>query len=267
MVVFAMSLLFLSQGGSATAQDTSPYARTILRRMVATYASLSSYQDSGVVRLVAADPLIAAGPQPFRHIAFSSDELVSFKTYYSRPNRFRFEWNSPSEAATREAVIWKNGKREYGWMPFRRGDSRFELSESELWLHLDRAGSSSMGSAFFITTLLLKNVVVHPFSDMLLHAERVSVIREDLIDGEMCYVVKAELSSVPWLIWIGKESSLLRKTRTAYSEGSFHEPQKRKRFIAEEIHRDVRINHKIPDSVFRFKPRLLANDADYTRRP
>ena len=109
-----------------------------------------------------------------------------------------------------------------------------------MWLHLDEANRLSMGSAFFITTLLLKNVVVDPFSVMLLHAERVLLIREELIGGEICHVVKAELSGVPWLLWIGKESSLLRKTRTVYSQGFFHEPEKRKSFFAEEIHRDIR---------------------------
>ena len=266
IVVCATALLFSPDGDSARAQDTSPLARTILRKMVATYASLSSYQDSGVIRLVAADPLIAERQQPIRTVAFGSDDLVSFKTYYSRPNRFRFEWRDYSDGATRDSVIWKDGKREYGWMPLRRGDRSFELSDSELWLHLDRARSSSMGSAFFITTLLLNNAVVHPFSDMLLHAERALVVRKELIDGEICHVVKAELSGSPWLLWIGKESSLLRKTRTVYFEGSFHEPEKGKRFLAEEVHRDIRINHRIPVRVFRFKPHLLATDVDYTSR-
>jgi hypothetical protein len=93
-------------------------------------------------------------------------------------------------------------------------------------------------------------------------------LREEEFDGEMCHVIKGNLSGVPWVIWVGKESYLLRKTRTLYSGDSFHEKVQKgiaKALIAEEIHRNIKINERIPEEVFKYKPRFRADDVDLTR--
>lgn len=101
-------------------------------------------------------------------------------------------------------------------------------------------------------SLLLKKVIVAPFSGRLSRAKQASIVREESLDGETCYVIKADLSGVPWVLWVGKESHLLRKTRTLYSARSFHSPNKHEgqSFIAEEIHTDIRINRGVPKSLF-----------------
>jgi hypothetical protein len=70
------------------------------------------------------------------------------------------------------------------------------------------------------------------------------------------------------VLWVGEKSRLLRKTRTLYTSGSFHERLEKGRaraYVAEEIHRDIRVNGKIPLEVFRRRPQVLANDVDLTR--
>lgn len=266
--LFSLMILFICFGSLAKAQSLGPNARTVLQRMIATYASASSYQDSGIVRMVPNDPMIVGIERPLlQNVALQSDTLISFKTYYLRPNRFRFEWKNSSQGVTRESVVWSNGKRAYRWMPSESGNGTFAFASSlDLGFHLDRALSSSLGSVFFVPTLLMKDVAVFPFADMLSIAKQMSIVREELVDGEMCYVIKADLSGVPWVLWVGERSYLLRKTRTLYSARSFHPSNKyqRQSFIAEEIHTNIRINRGIPKSLFRYRPVLRPQDLDLT---
>jgi hypothetical protein len=70
------------------------------------------------------------------------------------------------------------------------------------------------------------------------------------------------------VLWIGRESHLLRKTRTLYTSASFHETlEKRGRVqtsIAEEVHRDIKVNMPIPPTVFKYKPPIRVDDTDLT---
>jgi len=265
---FGLAILLIGFGGLAEAQNVGPRAQTILERMTATYATALSYQDSGVVRLVPGDPLIADRKErSFQSVSLQSDTLISFKTYYLRPNRFRFEWKSSTPAVARESVIWFDGKRAYSWMPSDSGDETFELTSSlNLGVHLDQALSSSLGSVYFVPTLLLQKLIVFPFADTLSIARKVSIVREEVVGREVCYVIKAELSGVPWLLWVGKKSFLLRKTRTVYSARAFDPSNKSQRqsFVAEEIHTNIRINRSVSKRLFRYRPVLGPKDIDLT---
>lgn len=267
--VLGLALCFICPGNSAIAQNPTLSAQAILQRVMKTYANVSSYQDSGVVRLVPPDRLSASNEPVLRNASLQSDSLVEFKTYYLWPNRIRFEWKNSKEAAARLSVVWFDGKQAYLWMPTEPSTPIFELtSTTELWFQFDRALSSSLGSVLFVPTLMLKNVT--DFADILRTARQVSIEGEDLIDGESCYRIKAELSGVPWLLWIGKESFLLRKSKTSYSAGRFDVPM-RESFIAEEIHTNICLNRRLPESLFRYRPLLGAQDLDMTnskaRRP
>jgi hypothetical protein len=80
--------------------------------------------------------------------------------------------------------------------------------------------------------------------------------------------VSGDIYGTPWVLWVGKESRLLRKTRTVYTSGSFHdmlEKRKVKTTLAEEVHRDIRVNEKLPTGTFNYKPRLGPRDIDLTR--
>lgn len=267
-LVFSLATLFICFVSLAKAQNVGPRAQAILQRMTAVYSNASSYQDSGVVRLVSGDALIGDRKAPFlQNLALQSETLISFKTHYLRPNRLRFEWKISTQEVTRDSAFWFDGKRAYLWMPTEPGSGTFELTSSlNFGFQLDQALSPSLGSVFTVPTLLLKKVTVQPFADVLSMAKQVTLVREDLVDGEMCYVVKASLSGAPWLLWVGKESYLLRKTRTLYSAVSFHPSNKnaRESFIAEEIHTNIRINRGVPKSLFRYRPVLGPRDIDLT---
>jgi hypothetical protein len=124
-----------------------------------------------------------------------------------------------------------------------------------------------MGAVFWIPTLLLREPIVdHGFPDILSTVSNSSIVREELFDGEICYVIKARLSEVPWLMWIGKSSHLLRKTRTWYSPTSFNPLTKNLKdaFVAEEIHNNIRVNRAIPKAFFRYRPVFGPKDVDLT---
>ncbi len=267
-----MSLL-LCLNGVAYSQSTSQDPKAILKEMVARYAGFSSYQDSGVVQTLPSESLLAASPaRPrFINIASGGDTLVSFKTHYTRPGRFRFEWRSPLLRASRDAAIWSDGKQAYSWTPDVTGIGKgFVLNSGpELRWYVDEAQRWSGGAVFFVPSLLMKDVSPFSFGDMLSIMEGLSLMREEQVDGESCHVIKGEISGVPWLLWVGKERYLLRKTRTLYTSASFHETLEKKgrvkTSVAEEIHRDIKVNEKIPEAVFRYRPQLRADDIDLTR--
>lgn len=264
--VYCLLTLFVGFGGLANAQSERPRARTILERMIVTYASMSSYEDSGVVRLVAPNPLGNRVEYSSQNVVLESETLISFRTYFSRPNRFRFEWLNISPPSSRESVVWVDGKRAYSWLPSAAEDGTFIFSRKPyLALHLDRALSSSLGAVFFVPTLLKKEMAVLPFGARLRRAEELSVAQEEEVDREVCYVIRAQLSGVPWTLWVGKQTYFLRKIRTRYTAKSFDDPSKKPiSALAEEIHSNIRINRKIPKNLFKYKPAFTPQDQKVT---
>lgn len=267
--------LTLCTGGVARGQAAAPDPKAILKQMVERYARLTSYQDSGAVQTLDAGSWLAAGPAAPRLARVSSggDTLVSFKTFYARPRMFRFEWRNHLKPTSREAVVWSDGRKSYGWMPnVARGDGddgSFVLQGGEkLRSYVEEAQRSSSGAAFFVPSLLMKDLDYIAFGEMLGSMSGLKLIREERFDGEVCHVIGGDIFGGPWLLWVGKESRLLRKTRTLYTSGSFHETLRTGRartMVAEEVHRDIRVNEKLPAGTFSYRPRLRADDIDLTR--
>jgi outer membrane lipoprotein-sorting protein len=257
---------------AAFSQSTPPNPKAILKEMVAGYAGFSSYQDTGVVQTLSGDSLLASGSERPRFINVHSgaETVVSFKTYFARPRMFRFEWKGILLPASREAVVWSDGKKDYSWMPSRgSGDDSFMLyNGAKLRFYVDEAQGLSSGAIFFIPSLLIKEFDYMPFGAMINSMTELSLVKDEQVDGEACHVVSGKIYGTPWVLWVGKHSRLLRKTRTLYTSGSFHEMLEKgrvKTYVAEEIHREIRINEKIPRETFKYKPQLRANDVDLTR--
>src|SRR5690348_3941245 len=98
--------------------QTNLSARSIIERMVAEYKHATSYQDSGTVSVLRAEPQVANHSQaaPF------SGTLVSFRTYFVKPDLFRFDWTQ--QKSLRESSVWFDGKDIYQWMPLMGGRSQ-----------------------------------------------------------------------------------------------------------------------------------------------
>lgn len=158
----AVTVLLFSLGNVAHGQPVAPSPRTILEEMIATYARVTSYQDSGAVRTLSGDPALIADSESshLRGVSSRDDTLVSFKTYYARSGKFRFEWRSPLLRVTRDAAVWSDGKQAYSWTPDTTGvGESFILNKGlELRWYVDEAQRWSGGAVFFVSSLLMKDV-------------------------------------------------------------------------------------------------------------
>ena len=270
--VAALISILLSFGNIALAQTVAPNPQTILKRMIARYESVSSYQDSGIVRVLPGDPTLIAGSEShrFQAVMFRDETLVSFKIYYARPRKFRFEWKSFFLQASRDAAIWSDRKQAYSWMPnvYPRNDGFTLSNRADLRFYIEEAKGLSGGAVFLVPSLVMNDVSYFSFADMVNAITELSLIREEQFDGELCYVIKGKMYGTPWVLWVGKNSHLLRKTRTLYTGGSFHEKMEkgiRETLMLEELHRDIKINVKISEKAFEYKPQVQAHDSDLTR--
>ena len=255
---------FVITSCAAVRAQTTPAPREIINDMLATYKTASSYQDTGEAIVAETDP------KPVQGAPRAGETLVSYRTYFVQPKMFRFDWKS-SRTRSREASIWSDGKKIYQWMPSvaTRADT-FDLSTRE---HLDMAIMDaerySSGAVYPLISIFIKEAnVVTSFADILDMATELAFLKEESVDGEACYVIKANLSGAPWTLWISKQRKLLRKNRTVYSYGSFDESVEtgvRHEFVAEETRRDIKINEAIAKDVFNYRPTLRSGDFDLTR--
>ena len=271
--IVAAAILLCCLGDVARGQTAAPNPQAIIKEVIAKYERVTSYQDSGVVRTLPGDPTLIADFQSSRPRGVSPREetLVSFRTYYARPRRIRFEWRSHRRRMTRDAAVWSDGERVYDWRPSPlQDDDSFDLSAGkDLRYYLGEAAKSSSGVALHVPTLLMSDLdPVFSLASYLSDMGEPSLLREEQIDGEPCYVIKGKIAGAPWVLWVGKGSRLLRKMRTLYTTASFHETLEKgtiTTLIAEEIHRDIKINERIPEAVFKRRPQLRPDDSDLTR--
>src|SRR5262249_4737119 len=130
---------------------------------------------------------------------------------------------------------------------------------------------SSNGTVLSIPALLLSmrtTLQPYTFADTIKNLSEPEIVKEQMFDGEICYVISAKAVPDPWLFWIGKTTLLLRKMRSYTSFDSFDEPHRRgqpKAVVTEEVHRQIRIDGKIPEEIFHYKPKMLARDEDLTK--
>jgi outer membrane lipoprotein-sorting protein len=225
--VFLCSAVTFSQKNSHP-QKTSLSGTEIVRKMAAQYAGADSYQDSGLVQEAKA----GGGSRP---------RLVnSFKTYFARPGKFRFEWK-PAETDNRSwRIIWSNS------------DDLYSLS-SEGALERESRGETSIAAAAGVSRGASNTVVSLLATGIggfrLTQLERVVLVREEKFEGEDCYVVRGyHPLGLAIDLWISKSDSLLRKIRETNADGSYQE----------EVRRGIKLNAPVNNNTFEFKPRNIA---------
>lgn len=221
-MVLAAGLTLLTCNGAGWAQNKDIPPQLILQRMLERYLTVSSYQDSGVVETVSVE------------LPATRSTDIFFKTYFTRPLKFRFEWMdySPFSAPERN-VIWSDGTKSFGFYTFQ--PEKIETKEN-VGMAIAGATGVSRGSAHTVPELLLQDV--GGFS--LFELEKVGSKGEERFEGEDCYVLEGNHpTGDAWRLWISKKDSLLRKLRI-----------KRGAEFTEEIHRDIKIEAAIPEAIF-----------------
>ena len=225
----ALVVAILSSGLPMMAQTQSKAEATrILNNMFRVYSRLASYQDEGI--------LVTTNDEP----TGGTIEKMPFKTFFKRPNLFRFEWTDfvITKLGTKR-LVWSNGKEAFTyWEP-----DRYEKEES-LGLAVAGASGASSGTAHTVSELLLPNEIGDSGLKRLV---RVSLLGEDVVEGVPCYHIKATEVSDLIELWVGKNDSLLRKLRR---ETKFPD----RLWIREEVRRKIQVDQSIPEVVFNHKP-------------
>jgi outer membrane lipoprotein-sorting protein len=263
--------LVLCQGQVVWGQAAAPAPGVIIKKMIARYASLKSYQDTGGVRLLQGNEELLESPLNSPAAPSQGNEGVFFKTYFARPRLYRFDWSGTPEGSSRESSVWSDGRRNYCWIPNPALDAGrfFMLGGQNLSAYTSLASRHSGLGVFNVSSLMIKDALYSSFDYELKALSDLSLLGEEVVDGESCYVIRGKAVGKPWVLWVGKNSQLLRKTRTVYvRSASFHEILKKgtaETVVGEEIHRDIKIDAPIPRAVFQYKPQLRDGDLDMTR--
>jgi outer membrane lipoprotein-sorting protein len=235
-IVFSVMLeasVTLSAGESVAAET----ADSIMQKMVKTYGDASSYQDEGVT--LSHDP---AKPGP---------DQILFATLFKRPNLFRFDWTShhpypPLRHLKTYAVTWADGTGIYTYRqpPTPASGSTSPAlattlrDEPNMSSAIAGATGVSRGSSHHILRLLSVDVSGFAMSEL----KSLTLAGTDEIEGMTCYHLTGTHPRGGTIrFWVGKSDFLIRRIiRTTSASGNEQE----------EIRRNVRINHAIPNDSF-----------------
>lgn len=207
-------------------QHTAPSARDIISNMAVRYASLLSYEDTGVVETITVGPLAKR----------STD--ISFKTYFTRPKKLRFEWLDHFMLAKPERnVIWSDGVKAFSSYAFE--DGKIETQET-IGMMIAGATGISRASADTVPDLLMPDEIAG-FS--LTDLTKLSLKGQEIFEGADCYVVEGyHPNGEPWQLWIRKDF-LLIKLRTVSTDDQ----------LKEEIRRNIKVDGKISEALYQPK--------------
>ena len=222
-------LLICSFGEDARCQEAVVTPRQIVQRMAEQYSTISSYQDYGVVETI-------------ENKTGRRRPAISFKTYFMRPQLFRFQWvEHGSLAAPGRNIIWYDGKQSYSYYAIE--PDKVE-KEKDLSSAIAGATGVSLGSAYTVPTLLIKDDGGFRLTDL----KNLSLSGQERFEGEDCYVLKGtHPSGETYEFWISKRDYLLRKLREPLTD-----------VIEESIYRDIKINERLAAETFQIKPTPLA---------
>jgi hypothetical protein len=209
--------------GAAGAAES---ANDVLARSAHTYASLQSYEDSGVVLMY-----LLEGAEP---------NQTRFRTTFARPEQFKFAWVSqhpfpPLRGIEWKSAIWTNADGAFTRYGFGPDPERATKVES---LRMAVAGATgvSQGSVYTIAALLLPALGPSPLREL----TGARMAQAEIVEGVGCHhIIATDRRFGEMEFWIGADDRLLRKMRSTYA-GIRHE----------EIRRDILINRTLAADAF-----------------
>jgi len=183
---------------AGTPSGAGPTASEILDNMVAAYAALASYKDSGEVKLTR-----EGEGERVRRLVFS--------TSFVRPELFRFEYDKHHETSDPESseryVVWSDEQGIRSWWAVRPEVREFDAIEHAL----GGPTGVSHGSATRIPALLMPQML---WGSGMRHLERPVLVGEERIGTSDCYrleVTRGDRSRRRMTLWLEKETYLVRK--------------------------------------------------------
>ena len=197
----------------------------IVKRMAARYASAKSYRDEGAVRSIS------------RLKNGQTQEINTFRTFFVRPKKFRFEWNDVGGPQNGDLnIVWTGGDEVFSYSPLLGMEK-----EEDLDMAIAGATGISRGAAHSIPVLLFPDKSGFRVTEM----NRITLTGEERFEGANCYVVKGfHPFGFAIELWIGKDDFLLRRILEHNDDGT----------VDEEIRRNISVDGAISDDSFRFTP-------------
>ncbi len=164
----------------------------LLQKVQNAYASLSSYEDQGLVTCV-----------------FSNrTEKIPFKTYFIQPAKVRFEFTLSHPAWLLSWHKWHYSVWSDGTNSFMAMDGEAPEKDS---LYSNWGGAAfgiSCGSSVHIPSFLLQ----HAMGSGVYKGKQWSVAGEDIVEGVSCTHAKIEQWKSDYIdVWVGKEDLLIRQ--------------------------------------------------------
>ncbi len=225
IIIILSSFAFLSFGKNPININSSLSTDEIVRRMFEKYGLISYYQDEGYV---VAKKLNGTIEGPFRR---------DFKTYFARPNLFRFElrYKYGTQGDEKVEVLRSDGEQ----IIILR-DGKIEKVEN-INEGIAKIAGISLGSSVFVPSLLFKIKDNFILSDLV----NLSLEKFGQIEDDFYWVVsgKHPKKETSFFIWIRKDDFIVHKLM--YKIGTYGPPT-----MIEEIHKKISINKTIPKECF-----------------
>lgn len=188
----------------------SSSAAAILARMTELYASCGSYQDVGEV----VDVLVN-GPKRWQR----RTSRKSFQTAFVRPDRLLFEFKDRTlgpESEWAHFALWTDADGPREWSTFLAEETPRSTRFANLIAALGSEELLYFGTSCRAPRLLLGLGGASTLADF----ESVDVGGVDEIDGHACWRIAARRDGRPEVLWVDRESSLLRR----HHERTFFDP-------------------------------------------
>jgi hypothetical protein len=216
-------------------------AREIIKAVGLTYARMETYQDVGTIKISKGD-------------AQSPESVLNFKTYFMRPQFFRFESVQINRATEARFVLWCDGQK----VARQSNGYTQQLSENALFRNtlkdLDRALASLREAKPIITLLLekLKGPKLTELTDF-------KLISDETISGKACGRLQSTNGSETTDVWISKadykivkllEQSIVSGNEETIKVNSLPKFTKKVSLVYEYEFENCLINDTIPTALF-----------------
>lgn len=244
-----------SIGGPLFAQQPDEIdAKSIIDRASRTYSDLTSYQDTGIVERIMERP----GKRDHRIKA-------PFQTAFKHADKLRFEWTETlTGGQTDQHVVCYDQRDAFTYWENLQQHRR----EKDLRSAIAGATGISGGAVGRIPGLLLETKAWgHTIFSSLSSVVR---IPDDIIEGVPCFVIAGkDIAGSEKTLWIGRDDYLVRQIEEISRLGKLPEDALKRlpaeavaaldrsditRVLTRETHRDIQVNHDIPDDFFTFVP-------------
>jgi hypothetical protein len=223
-VFFFVFALLVSPNGLAQG------ASDLMKRVVATYRGLTSYQDSGATVLQIVKGQLDLGKSTTR-----------FSTSFTRNGGYRFAWTSTENFDGKETVasnscFWSSGSK--GWYKEQFYGAKPRLEEMPLSSASAATTGVTEGASHDIFRLLTDEVTGFSYDQLL----DLSIVGEEVVSGHVTYKLHGRYPTGAVVdLWIGEQDNLVRKGRSTLPNGSISTVERT----------NVIVNAAIPTSQFK----------------